>query len=330
MATVKLQNDKVITKNGNISCSCCEFPITYGPFLNSVSIGQSCFRDGAGHTDPEYLSEAFLELPEKEQCHPQERYRVKTTVTTTAWGSVETNISTYGPCASFPNVEATCDTSGNIVGYEEFDCYDFPTVPPASQTITFSEPFVPFEEPCCSPEELPPFPEFETCNEEPPPLEFGQGRGDFIVYNTPLFPYANNTGLFGTIRWRIEHGPIPTGYLKVWIVIRTQTVTPDENHIYNFPNQCGPALITGAATEEIETYEWTGSDKLFDISDLCSKIIFSEEKDLGADAEISEAGIGQIKTIDILKYSFTVGYEPNDPDEFGGQGDKPNGIEPQT
>ena len=320
MATIKIQNEKVITKNGLVSCSCCEFPITYGPFLNWVGIYQTCFKDGAGH-----LPSDFNDLPDQEKCHPQ-RYRVKTTVNTYVWGSVGTEVSTYSPCNNIPTVEFNCDTSGNLEGYEEFDCFSFsgPLAPPPEQTITLTDGYSPSETGCCYPEELTEYPEFDTCNQNPQPLEEGQlgGGSDGIARNIPLFEGANNVGQFYAFKWRIEHGPIPTGYLKVWIVIRTQTVAPDENHVYVYPTQCGAPLITGPAEEEIETYEWTGTDKLLDLNDLCQKIIYSEEG-------VLEADVGEIKTVGILKYSFTQGYEPNDPDEFGNQGDKPNGIEPQ-
>lgn len=151
-------------------------------------------------------------------------------------------------------------------------------------------------------------PEFIDCTpegEEPetPNLEDGQG------YNNGAYDFEDEeTGSTSSqiFKYRVEHAPSATCYLKVWIKRTTET----EN---------------GTTEDTDQPYEWKGSgypcyadeSKIYT---ACENIIY------GQPSGTISASKGSSISVSILKYSFLEDYEPNDPDENGDQGCKPNGF----
>jgi hypothetical protein len=168
---------------------------------------------------------------------------------------------------------------------------------------------------------LPEFPEFENCPTLPQ-------TSFFFAQNIPTYRYTCNPSSYIAVKWRVAHGPIATCYLKVWIITRTQTFAPNESYVYNWQDgACCPNFITQSITENVETYEWRGTPDLnnqlciknIDLSN-CENIVYGNEN-------ILQAATGELKTINILKYSYIENYEPNDPDPINSsQGNKPNGF----
>jgi hypothetical protein len=133
-------------------------------------------------------------------------------------------------------------------------------------------------------------------------------------------------------RFKFVHYPTVTCYLKVWFRKREITIfpAPPEVGVNQTFYDCGPFFGGNEETAITDTiYEWRGTQK---IENLCvdpKKNIIPDQLIYDTQQEIElEAENGTSKAIDffVLKYSFIEGYEPNDPDEFGDQGDSPSGF----
>ncbi len=169
----------------------------------------------------------------------------------------------------------------------------------------------------CTPQSLPSFPEFIECEKTPPPLSNGQGR------SSEAYKFTSPTNTLETsqqeFKFRLKHQPTGTCYLKVWF----------EKEILNWKSstdQC-PVLVEDGDPEKEdidEPYEWEGSgypcfeDKEKSPTE-CENAIYSEPKTITAQEN-------QSVSVRIKKWSIIKDYEPDDPDENGCQGCKPNGF----
>jgi hypothetical protein len=202
---------------------------------------------------------------------------------------LDSEVGVIGPCVELPLTESTVSPEPREAFTEYSD--------PSEEVITCNEEV--------GTTTLPDFLECTPEGEEPvtPDLEEGQG------YNNGAFDFEDEeTGSTSSqvFQYRIEHVPIATCYLKVWIkkTIETESET----------------------TETIEPpYEWRGSgypcyeDELKPYT-ACENTIYGDA------SETITADTGSSISVSIQKYSFLENYEPNDPDENGDQGCKPNGF----
>lgn len=127
-----------------------------------------------------------------------------------------------------------------------------------------------------------------------------------------------------TANFKFVHEPTVSCYLKVWFKKTTTSFG------LSTPNDCGPFYNDETSQESaIETYEWSGTNVG---GGLCiephveftpSQLIYGSEKTLTANPA---DGTSEFIKYEILKWSILENYEPNDPDEFGNQGCKPNGT----
>lgn len=213
------------------------------------------------------------------------------TSTRTVDGVLQYEVGVSGPCVEIPLTTFTTEPE---------------RVEPSEE---FSSPSDPFEVKNCEPETgTTSLPEFIDCTpegEEPqtPNLEDGQG------YNNGAYDFEDEeTGSTSSqiFKYRVEHAPSATCYLKVWIKKTTETES-------------------GTTEDTAPPYEWRGSgypcyadeSKIYT---ACENIIY------GQPSGTISASRGQSISVSILKYSFLEDYEPNDPDENGDQGCKPNGF----
>ena len=287
-----------------------------------------------------------------------------TTTTTTCGGSSTTSRSQtdLGGDTSGTSCNSTlgsdCEWSGTITnygpGFSESYAYNAQCqgeYNATSETITNPEPTdqstTEFsnrdERERCTPPTLPSFPKFIDCTregQEPDPPEYSDGQGtegEAFKYQNPRHPSIRSVQ---EVRYRVAHSPSGTCYLKLWIVSSTQRYkfetcqtgfegNPPETPPLTVDCDANPCFSRWSTDgEPIEAdepfYEWKGSgtpcyansSKPFD---TCENFVYSEPRDVIAAENTSV-------TIRIKKYSFIEGYEPNEPDENGCQGCKPNGF----
>jgi hypothetical protein len=221
--------------------------------------------------------------------------KATTTITTEEDGEyIDSERDVIGPCVEVPLTDYTVEPE------------------PQEQTTEYSSPTEPVETEECEEEQgTDTFPDFIECTPEgkeptTPELEDGQG------YSNTAYNYEseeNSSTASQKIKYRVEHRLGSNCYLKMWI---KRTTTPEDG---------------APTTSEEPTYEWNGTGapcftdgkKAFC---LCENTVYGPERTVTASK-------GEAITIGILKYSFVKDYEPNDPDEFGDQGDKPNGFPPE-
>lgn len=139
---------------------------------------------------------------------------------------------------------------------------------------------------------------------------------DGAVWNVCNPVVASHSGAYNTTtcqklavsrtksRYRIEHAPTKTCYLKVWLTKTTRIFT-----------QACTGIASDSATVEILTYEWTGTgnpcfSEALKRPDHADNRIISDVTDLPSPTAESRIEIA------IQKYSYVVDYEPDitDPD----------------
>ena len=191
---------------------------------------------------------------------------------------------------------------------------------------TFSEPD---EEKICNPQSFPLYPAFENwdlylnngkCGDVGgSDLQPGQGFSNEAFNHVHIHdPLETQEQKF---RYRIEHPPIfPACYLKVWIQKTTQEWRYESCATDNDP--CCVKYVKGDRYKtNIGSYVWEPETCDYDIEDNlleCQYRIYSEPYEV-------MAAINTSVSVNILKYSYVEGYEPEDPDENGNQPCRPNG-----
>jgi hypothetical protein len=211
-------------------------------------------------------------------------------------GDYTTSFPTSFPCCGVPNVETEVSPSGDktTVNYSN------------ENTVKV-----------CTPQELPSFPEFTKCGKTPPSLSTGQGRnGEAYKFTSPTNTLETSKQDF---KFRLKHQPTGTCYLKVWF----------EKEVQKYKNstaQCPTLVIDGDPEKEDmgEPYEWEGSGyPCFEDKEKppteCENAIYSDPQTVTG--QESQSVIVRIK-----KWSIIKDYEPDDPDENGCQGCRPNGF----
>ena len=212
-------------------------------------------------------------------------------------GDFTESFSTGGrPCCGVPNVKTEVTPSG---GKTTVDYSNENTVK------------------VCTPQSLPSFPEFTECGKTPPSLSTGQGRnGEAYKFTSPTNTRETSKQDF---KFRLKHQPTGTCYLKVWF----------EKEVLKYKNstaQC-PTLVRDGDPEKEdmgEPYEWEGSGyPCFEDKEKppteCENAIYSDPQTVtGQD--------NQSVIVRIKKWSIVKDYEPDDPDENGCQGCRPNGF----
>ncbi len=172
----------------------------------------------------------------------------------------------------------------------------------------------------CSPKTMAPFPPFSQCNTTPPTFQDGQSYscGASKRENPDDASFNSET----KIKYRIEHPPIfPACYLKVWVSKITQKIryVPCPND----PNPCNLCEeYDGLPIKTDEPpYVWESQSCDYDPEEdlsKCEYTIYGPEKTI-------TAGVNEDVSVQIKKYSYVKNYEPEDPDEYGGQPCRPNG-----
>jgi hypothetical protein len=343
MATVKLQNGNVVTKGGKISCSCCEVvPIEVPLFIDRIGLNvRDCVWDECGFLDPE-----------REKCD-ETYYATETTVRvfnvgTDPSGDVETVTKTasrdeFGIC------NTTTDVDCQINEYEGRLPFGPSCAGLYTSTTTFTNPLTvnPVQAPYYD-EELGGFVGYGPCeeaSEEYPPYRY---RGpNFTYWQDPCFtqpyPTHNSDGTFseedypprwsfGTtavnfdltsnlcyfgfnqtsrktnIQYRLRHHPTSTCYLKVWLRVSTQAqeLVGANPATTGDPDCCKVLVSSGDPVREIIIYEWEASEEECVQGESCDNFIYSPNYEL-------IAGMNEVKTVSVYKYSAIRGYEPPDP-----------------
>jgi len=159
-------------------------------------------------------------------------------------------------------------------------------------------------------------------------LEDGQGYGTTAASYSNHGVYSQSTTV---AKVRVEHTTPATCYLKVWLKKTTLKYVSG-------PLSCTPNQLSNEETE-ILTYEWKGpvgctAGKTKTCLNECEKPPdYCENEHYSTETWILDAGTpvpGEATSISIqiLKYSFIKGYEPDDPDVEPRC--KPNGFPPFT
>lgn len=338
MATVKLQNGKVITKDGNVSCSCCEPEPPPEPppeipiFIDRIGLNvRDCVWDTCG-----------LQDPEREKCD-RTYYARRVDVSVFNVGSDPSgDIQTVTRVAARDEdliCRTTTDIDCQINEYEGRlpfgpSCAGFSTT-----TTTFSEPLTvqPVQQAYYDPE-TESFFGYGPCNEVSDPYPPYRYQGpNFTYWQDPCFtvPYpeeylprwsfsdaavnialASNLCYFGfnatdrktNIQYRLRHHPTTTCYLKVWLRIRTQAqeLVGANPATTGDPDCCKVLVPDGDPTTEITTYEWEAVGGTCNQGTLCGDFIYSPNYELIAE-------MNEVKTVSVYKYSQIKGYEPPNP-----------------
>jgi hypothetical protein len=176
------------------------------------------------------------------------------------------------------------------------------------------------------------------CGEELEELSEIQDEGELLVSLARNISLQAGSSVYGNVkvknssRFKFVHYPTVTCYLKVWFRKTEETTLPalPEFGVNQTFYDCGPFFGGNTTTTTTDIiYEWRGTQKTQNLCVDPKKEIFPDQVIYDTQQEIElEAENGTSKSLDlsILKYSFVEGYEPNDPDEFGDQGDKPSGF----
>jgi hypothetical protein len=306
MATIKTQifsgGRRILTKQGNISCSCCGPPPIFTiPQLASVGLQVvNCRRGPFGWTDPN-----------KDTCDMR-RYNIRTTFRTHINGATSIVTDRYSPslvtsiCTPDPDCITECGCGAATV----------------TTTRTYSQQF-PIK--VCDPVNQSPYPPYryikdgvaytDICHTQPYPALLPNQRP--TVFSARNFNSLDNNACVNgseqqvNLQYRIDHSPTSTCYLKVWISIRVDKFLKIPNP--RFPSWPVPEccyILSQQAPEFIDgpTYEWigTGNPCFTDPTkpfDACENIIHSQNYELIPDAN-------ETLTPFISKYSYVVGYEP--------------------
>lgn len=331
MATVKLQGGKVVTRGGKISCSCCDITPPVVPiFIDRIGLNvRDCIWDTCGFQDEE-----------REKCD-KTYYAIKTEVRVFNVGSdpsgdIETTTRTasrdeFGICRTTTDVDCQINEYEGRLPFGP-SCAGLNTL-----TTTFSNQLInPVQEGYYD-EELGGWVGYGPCeevSEDYPPYRF-QGP-NFTYWQDPCltqpypdseprwsftdtavnFDLTTNLCYFGfnqdsrktNIRYRLRHHPTSTCYLKVWLRVSTQAqeLVGANPATTGDPDCCKVLVSSGDPVREIITYEWEASEEECVQGQLCDDFIYSPNYEL-------IAGINEVKTVSVYKYSAIRGYEPPDP-----------------
>lgn len=114
----------------------------------------------------------------------------------------------------------------------------------------------------------------------------------------PVFAVVETTGRITEAEMRLNHYPTATGYLKVWLTVRTFTWDLEE------------AGWTNPIDSEFAVYEWTGEPA----SD--QHAVDAPQNRITSQVWQIACADDQKKDVYIAKYSLIPGYEPEDPLDF--------------
>lgn len=152
-----------------------------------------------------------------------------------------------------------------------------------------------------------------------PALEAGQGAHDILhipaarFFRELFLPHKQAR----KVKFRVEHEPSPTGYLKVWLQKRTTPYTHTQSE-----GSCSCSWVAGTPVyAPAGTYVWDGTptDGGFRLADktkapdACENFV-KQPFPLEVSLEEPSAGSGLEVEVIIQKYSFVPDYTPDDPD----------------